>query len=396
MNERKRKTNRRLPGTGCLVNRNGIWYARWTHHGRVHFVSTGYRAGDTVTMPDGSTVPSRKAADAFLLDRTEHIRIRRREDAIAQLIRQLQRPSERLADDLDRIRRQPTVGELSERFASSPRRPDCSEAMLAYYRRVSDAMAESVGKDTPVCDIDQRTADSYASKIRKTLAPSTFNKAVNALALVWRVCARECGALPDDNPWTEITRRRLDTHVRRAFTEDETDRILGTATGELRVLVAVMLYTGLRLGDACLFRREDIRDGAAYVTTAKTGAKVAIPIHPKLAEILGDGPAAGYVCPETARRYSEDRQGHSNVSRSVKRLIERCGIATSFVDPSGRKRPDATAHSFRHTFVSRALAAGVPTHVVQAIVGHTTFAMTDHYNHLSDATVLDAFSRIAR
>ena len=60
----------------------------------------------------------------------------------------------------------------------------------------------------------------------------------------------------------------------------------------------------------------------------------------------------------------------------------------------GRARPDATAHSFRHTFVTRAIEAGVPPHVVQAIVGHSSAAMTEHYTHLSDKAVLEAFSKM--
>ena len=396
MANRKPKTKpRRAKGTGCLVNRNGIWYARWTHRGKVHFVSTGFRDGEPVKRPDGTTVSARSAAEDFLMDRTEHIRIRRREDAIALLIRELQRPSERLNDDMGRVSSRPTAGGLADLFAASPRRPDCGDAMLRYYRRVADQLAASVGADLPVAEIDQRVADSYAAKIRRDLAPSTYNKALNALALVWKVCARDCGVLPEDNPWKEITRRRLDTHVRRAFTEDETDRVLATATGELRLLVAAMLYTGMRLGDCVLLRWEDFREGGVHVTTAKTGAKVAIPVHPRFDAILGNRGNRGYVCPTYAKRHLAEKTSHSTVSRSVKMLLEKCGIKTS-VKVNGKLRPDATAHSFRHTFVSRALASGVPPHVVQAIVGHTTFGMTEHYNHLTDETVLDAFSRMGR
>jgi integrase len=93
-------------------------------------------------------------------------------------------------------------------------------------------------------------------------------------------------------------------------------------------------------------------------------------------------------------RYSEAREGASNISRKVKGLIERCGIKTSVVAANGRTRPDATAHSLRHTFVTRAIEAGVPPHVVQAIVGHASAAMTERYTHLSDAAVLKAFKKI--
>lgn len=57
-----------------------------------------------------------------------------------------------------------------------------------------------------------------------------------------------------------------------------------------------------------------------------------------------------------------------------------------------QRRPDATAHSFRHTFVTRAVEAGVPPHVVQQIVGHASATMTERYTHLSDDAVMEAFA----
>jgi integrase len=184
--------------------------------------------------------------------------------------------------------------------------------------------------------------------------------------------------------------------VRRAFTKEETDTILNTAKGEMRMLVAVMMYTGLRLGDACQLKWGDVQKGTVKVKTAKTGAKVAIPLHKRLAKIIGDGKEASsvYVMPGLAKRYTQGKQGRSNVSRSVKRLIERCGIATPHREEGKRDRPDATAHSFRHTFVSRAIGAGVPPHIVQALVGHASAAMTERYSHISDKSVLEAFGRM--
>jgi integrase len=77
----------------------------------------------------------------------------------------------------------------------------------------------------------------------------------------------------------------------------------------------------------------------------------------------------------------------------VSRIIAAVGIATSVGGGKDRRaRPDATAHSFRHTFVTNAIEAGVPPHVVQQIVGHASGTMTERYTHLSDEAVLTAFA----
>lgn len=395
---KKEKHRRRAKGEGCLVDRNGIWYARWTDRGKTHFVSTGYRVGETVKVADDRVEESKTLAESFLMDKTEYLRIRHREDAIAMLIRQMQTPAERLRDDLATVN-ELRLGDLGKAFAKSPRRPDCSAEMLRFYAYCINHMADAIGQGVAVADVGDAEAEKYARQLRDSgMAASTYNKRINALTLAWKVCGREAGLMPGDNPWAGMTRRRSDAHVRRAFTREETDKILKAAEGEMRTLVGVLLYTGLRLGDACTLRWEDVQRDAVVVKTGKTGARVAVPITGALDRILAKARKAdaesAFVMPEMARRYKSSSQGRSNVSRMVKRLLAACGIETSHHEKGRRDRPDATAHSFRHTFVSRAIEAGVPPHIVQAIVGHASAAMTERYSHLSDATVIDAFRRM--
>ena len=53
-----------------------------------------------------------------------------------------------------------------------------------------------------------------------------------------------------------------------------------------RRAAAILLYTGLRRGDARELQRKHIRDGFIEFTTSKTGVEVCIPIHGDLAEEL--------------------------------------------------------------------------------------------------------------
>ncbi len=57
-----------------------------------------------------------------------------------------------------------------------------------------------------------------------------------------------------------------------------------------RVWLDVLLYTGLRRGDAVRFGRQHIRDGIGTIKTEKTGTEVTLPILPVLAETLASGP----------------------------------------------------------------------------------------------------------
>ena len=384
---------RRRKGTGGLIRRGRMWYAKWTDKGETTVVSTGIRADGE---DDDERRRRRKEAEDWLMDQTEPLRMRHREDAVAMLMRRLQTAEERLKDAVDATVVRPTLGDMARIFEESARRPDCSADMLERYKASLDRFAAFAGAGKPVEDVGERDAEAYSRHLAANFSPNTHNKNVNALDLAWRTCGKAAGVSDGANPWAGIARKRLDTHVRRVLTKEETDRMLAEAKGELRTLVAVCLYTGLRLGDACRLKWEDVRDGAVRVLTTKRGKKVCVPLHPKLAEAIGKrGKKSGFVMPETARTYMSGKDGPSKVSREVKGLMERCGIVTS-VKANGKKRarPDASAHSLRHTFVTRAIEAGVPPHVVQAVVGHSSAAMTEHYTHLSDKAVLAAFEKI--
>lgn len=376
------KQGRRAKGAGSVYLRGNTWYAQWRTDGVTYKESTGIKADEK---------NARAKAEEWLADKVEPLRLRKKADGIAILMRQLQTVEEKIASDLEASRHRMTLGELEGVFRESPRRPDCSRDMLEFYCGVLRRYAQAVGEDFKVENVGNAQAEEYARTISKTMSAGTYNKALNALSLIWRVTAREAGVKGEENPWQGLARRRSDAHVRRPFTQSETDAILATAEGEMKTLIAVCLYTGLRLGDACQLKWGDVRGNAVYVLTAKRDRRVAIPLHSKLKEALGESKKVGYVMPEVARRYTQDKQGPSNVSRSIKRIIERAGITTSIKKGSERARPDATAHSLRHTFVTRAIEAGVPPHVVQAIVGHASATMTERYTHLSDGAVLSAF-----
>ena len=57
-----------------------------------------------------------------------------------------------------------------------------------------------------------------------------------------------------------------------------------------RVWLDVLLYTGLRRGDAVRLGRQHIRDGIATLKTEKTDTVVTLPIFPVLSETLAKGP----------------------------------------------------------------------------------------------------------
>jgi integrase len=275
-------------------------------------------------------------------------------------------------------------------YLDQQNRPDSGPSTLSQYEGWFEAFArwmEANHPNTPeLRHVTQDHANLYAGYLQKQVAATTFNRTVNTLSLIWRVLEKP--ARITANPWKQITRKRFAVHSRRELTIEELGRVCAAATGETRILIALGVYCGLRLGDAALLRWADVDTIKGVVslvpqkTARRSQKRVTLPMHPVLLDMLnGVTNRTGYVMPGLAERY---QQYEGAMSRDITNLFERAGIETrSKVAGSDRNRPDCGFHSLRHTFVSLCAAGGVPQSVVQSLVGHGSPAMTQHYTHVS-------------
>ena len=159
----------------------------------------------------------------------------------------------------------------------------------------------------------------------------------------------------------------------------------------MRILFAIGIYTGLRLGDCATLKWGNVDLVRRFISlipakTARHGTRVKIPIHPVLSAMLCETPEdkrTGEIIPETAQKYRSTNGVALCVE--IRNIFESCGIQTLVKDP-GKKRysTEVGFHSLRHTFVSLAANAGAPFALVQSIVGHSTAEMTRHYFHEND------------
>jgi integron integrase len=76
-------------------------------------------------------------------------------------------------------------------------------------------------------------------------------------------------------------------------------------------------------------------------------------------------------CPHTQKLYRH-HQDMGHIARQIKLAAVRCGFA---------KR--VTSHCLRHSFATHSLENGVPIHVVQALMGHTSIETTEGYIHIT-------------
>jgi len=231
----------------------------------------------------------------------------------------------------------------------------------------------------------RRRSIEYTTKYT-SLSPKTCNEYLTTLKQVFAVLQDDSGL--DENPFARIPKQAPSSERRRALSPDELALIGEKADDFIRPLFGIGLYTGLREGDICTLRWDeiDLNDGWIERVMLKTGKTVRIPILPALRGLLLDLPHDDeYVLPIHAAMHISNPAG---ISYRVKKFLEGDLKLKTTETPKGRTRAVSVldVHSLRHTFVWLAAKHGVPLPIVQSIVGHVTEEMTRAYaDHAADA-----------
>ena len=299
-----------------------------------------------------------------------------------------------------------SLNESFEVFKKSSSRKPCGEDTLARHRRIWELFTGFVKKRRPgivnVSELTIEDAEAWAQSIdtaddekvreRDRLHARGFNGYLCTVRLISRILKRH----GMESIFEHVRRKSGPVESKKDFTPpllllvfDSVDRSYPLSIpfrSEMQILFRIAAYTGLRLKCCCLLRWEDIDLKARimkltpYKTVNSSNIEVIIPIAPELLAWLPTPPASmtGYVLPNVAARYLANPSG---VDQTCLWII---WYAVGPVTPEGQRPKKVKGygfHSFRHTFVSFCLNAGVPIEIVQAIVGHKSVIVTRIYAH---------------
>ena len=142
-----------------------------------------------------------------------------------------------------------------------------------------------------------------------------------------------------------------------------------------RVWLGVLLYTGLRRGDAVRLGRQNVRKGVATLKTEKTGTEVTLPILPVLAETLAAGPCGDLTFITGADGQPLQKGSFGNAFRLACRAAGLRGLS---------------AHGLRKAAATRAANAGATVAQLEAIFGWSGGRMASLYTRAADRRRLAA------
>lgn len=207
--------------------------------------------------------------------------------------------------------------------------------------------------------------DAYRTARRQEGAsPNTINGELATLSRLLR-SAVEWGYISKASlgmiHWLRIEERSI-----RVLSDVEEGRLLFGATPTLRPLIRFALQTGLRKMELLTLTWANIdlvsKEVTVVATVAKNRRSRAIPLNRAALEALKD-----------ARSKDGRVFGYHSISAPMDRVQKKTGLL------------GINCHSFRRTFATRCLEAGINIRTLQRWLGHSSLATTQKYVNPGDA-----------
>jgi len=286
--------------------------------------------------------------------------------------------------------------EFKKRYKKSVS-PGTMQNYYNHWKNFSDWLAAQYPNIEELNQISDDIAKEYCVYLSevKMLAASTYNQHRGALLIIFNTLKEPAAII--ENPWDKTVRKnpKTDTISRKPLSDDEIKTLLNYIDSdefhlsnreEWKILFYLGAYTGMRLVDCCMLKREaiDWENGIISITPQKTKRirrTVTIPIFDPLKEALTpficELDKDDYIIPKIASSY----QTYSRtVKRSVVSIFESAGFETTIEVP-GRKHPQSIIgfHSLRGSLASKLLNSGVPVSVVKEIIGDNIKTIEDYY-----------------
>ena len=208
--------------------------------------------------------------------------------------------------------------------------------------------------DTPLSEIGQAAIDDAAVELYPNVTPCTRNTCVyTPLSAILR------------HAGIDIKLKRPKGAKGRTVTEwlrpEDATGIIQAADGfdtEFGLFLRLLLYTGIRLGEALALHWADIGDGTAWVRRQKGGIASDVRLRADLTERL-----AAHGPQELLRRVFRFHQGGDLKHKLTRAKLAHLGLPCPTRRPTGWRPPTnrlswTNFHSFRHTWATWMRQAG--------------------------------------
>ncbi len=258
-----------------------------------------------------------------------------------------------------------TIGWVIEHYLGHAQFKEKGQNTQANYRRVLDYLRATLGA-ARIADLQPNHIRIVRDDIAKT-STSTADIAVMLLGVLWDHAAEFCQMPLGINPAHGLRKVHVVGKPHKPWPAEIIAEFLNVASPPLRLALHLLLYTGQRVGDVVAMKWSDLGERGIKVVQEKTGERLEIAVHERLAAILKETPRHNdYILNNTFGRPYKNADALSGV---IKRVLTD--------DLAGAAH--LTTHGLRKNAGIALAEAGCTVPEIQAVLGHRTPQMALHY-----------------
>lgn len=255
-----------------------------------------------------------------------------------------------------------------------------------------------LSSDVPIAEISETTLKNYLATIvtERKLAIATIRRRFACLRALFRWVAEiEKTPSPFATWRPQLPRRK---RLPRALSRPEVGQLLTTrgraasrGTNADRVLmtaIRLMVATGMRVGELCKLRVEDVAPDGASLRIHGKGSRERVAyiadagLRRELLQLIRSRRAGG----DAVTALFVNRNGAPMKPQSIRAKLRR------YAGEAGLVRR-VTPHMLRHTAATLLIETGVDIRFVQRLLGHSSIATTEIYTHVSDEALRSTIER---
>jgi len=247
--------------------------------------------------------------------------------------------------------------------------------------------------DIDIRTISSKKLDELMLKLRyKNTGAKTLNHVLTAIKAIFGY-AKNTGIILE-NPADGIKPFKVATREKGIFTREELFSLFAASHNQSEIWISKMQFlinsiaatTGLRLGEILALRSDCITETSINVEYSwnrfeglkctKTGKIRVVPISIELGNIL-----CNYISENKVTGYIFSVNGKNPIDHKVVYKHFWYALSKIGINKESRKNRNISFHSYRHTFNTLLLEAGVHPETIRLITGHSA-NMTARYSHI--------------
>lgn len=260
----------------------------------------------------------------------------------------------------------------------------------SYYlglKRLLAFVQEKCGQDAAVADVSAQSLEEFLHVLLDSgLSPRTRRHFVYVLKSFFKYC-RKMGHISSD-PGVDLVPVSIPRVLPLYLEASQVHRFIDNCRDPLvRTLATVLFYTGVRIGELCALRLDDVDAGWSRLRVYGKGAKErVVPLSGKAGQALRwyvreVRPQVRSQALFVTKRGRELDRNWAGIL--IRREAERQGWQMKI-----------TPHTFRHSHATALYSHGVGLLTIAALLGHASLTTTQVYTHLSTKDLLEAVNRL--